>query len=79
MADGGLYQSRKTDKGWGQRAKLAPEVNLNGTEIGPLFSPSGRSLMFARDTKGSDSGEFFVWYERGPEAWPPDCPVAGRK
>jgi len=75
MADGGLYQSRKSASGWGPKTKLGPEVNQNGTEIGPLFSPSGRSLLFARDTKGPQSGEFFVWYEHGPEAWPPDCPV----
>jgi Tol biopolymer transport system component len=75
MADGGLYQSRMTATGWGPRRKLGLEVNQNGTEIGPLWSPSGRSLLFARDTKGPNSGEFFVWYEHGPEAWPPDCPV----
>jgi hypothetical protein len=77
MADGGLYESRKTGKGWSARVKLGAEVNVNGTEIGPLFSPSGRSLLFARDTKGPDSGEFFVWHEGGPEAWPPACPAGG--
>ena len=74
MADGGLYESRKTEAGWTKRTKLGPEINQNGSEIGALFSPSGRSLLFARDTKGADSGEFFVWYEHGPEAWPPACP-----
>lgn len=74
MADGGLYESRKTEAGWAKRTKLGPEINVNGSEIGAVFSPSGRSLLFARDTKGADSGEFFVWYEHGPEAWPPACP-----
>jgi hypothetical protein len=46
-------------------------------EVGPLFSPSGRSLLFARDTAGPDSGEFFVLHEQGAEAWPPDCPRRG--
>jgi Tol biopolymer transport system component len=78
MADGGLYETRRAPNGWAPRTKLGPEVNQNGSEIGPLFSPSGRSLLFARDTKGPDSGEFFVWYEHGPEAWPPDCAVHGR-
>ena len=78
MADGGLYQTVKTENGWSPRVKLGPEVNQNGTEIGALFSPSGRSLMFSRDTKGADSGEFFVWYEHGREAWPPDCPKPKR-
>lgn len=78
MAEGGLYESRKSQVGWSPRAKLGAEVNVNGTEIGALFSPSGRSLLFARDTKGPDSGEFFVWHEIGSEAWPPDCsPGAG--
>lgn len=73
MADGGLYETRKTATGWEPRSKLDAEVNRNGSEIGPVFSPSGRSLLFARDTRGPDSGEFFVWHERGREAWPPDC------
>ncbi len=37
--------------------KLPAAVNVNGTEIGAVFSPSGKSLLFARDTKGPDSGE----------------------
>ena len=73
MADGGLYESRKTKTGWSPRVKLPPEVNANASEIGAVFSPSGRSLLFSRDTKQPDSGEFFVWHETGPEAWPPDC------
>ena len=78
MADGGLYENRKTPTGWSPRVKLGADVNANGTEIGAVFSPSGRSLLFARDTKGPDSGEFFVWYEMGAEAWPPECPASGR-
>lgn len=78
MAEGGLHESRRTAAGWGPRTKLGAEVNVNGSEIGALFSPSGRSLLFARDTKGPESGEFFVWHEHGREAWPPDCPVAAK-
>ena len=77
MADGSLYRTHKTATGWTPRKKLGPEVNRNGTEIGAVFSPSGGSLLFARDTKGPDSGEFFVWHEHGHEAWPPDCPAGG--
>jgi Tol biopolymer transport system component len=76
MADGGLYESRKTKGGWSPRVKLPAEVNAGANEIGALFSPSGRSLLFSRDTKGPDSGEFFVWHERGAESWPPECPSA---
>jgi hypothetical protein len=76
-ADGGLYETRKTAAGWSPRVKLGADVNVNGTEIGALFSPSGRSLLFSRDTKGPDSGEFFVWQESGAELWPPTCPKSG--
>lgn len=75
MADGDLYETLRTPTGWSPRTKLGPEVNRDGLEVGALFSPSGRSLLFARDTKGPDSGEFFVWYEHGREAWPPECPA----
>jgi len=78
MADGDLWETRKTAAGWAPRTKLGPEVNQNEMEIGAVFSPSGQSLLFARDTQGPDSGEFFVWYEHGPEAWPPDCPAGER-
>jgi hypothetical protein len=73
MADGGLYESRKTANGWSPRKKLGPEVNVNGSEIGAVFSPSGKSLLFSRDVKGRESGEFFVLHEAGEEAWPPSC------
>jgi WD40-like Beta Propeller Repeat len=75
MADGAFYETRMTDTGWSPRTPLGPAVDQNGMEIGALFSPSGQSLMFARDTEGPHSGEFFVWYEHGPEDWPPDCKV----
>jgi hypothetical protein len=73
MADGGLYESRKAKTGWSPRVKLPAEVNADANEIGALFSPSGRSMLFSRDTKGPDSGEFFVWHEQGAESWPPEC------
>lgn len=74
MADGGLYETKRTATGWSPREKLPAEVNVNGSEIGAVFSPSGRSLLFARDTKGPDSGEFFLLRAKGDEAWPPECP-----
>lgn len=76
MADGGLYESRRGPTGWSARVKLGPQVNVNGTEIGALFSPSGKSLLFARDTGEPKSGEFFVWHADGNEAWPPSCGTA---
>ena len=74
MADGALYETRRTAGGWTPRVVLGPEVNVNGSEIGALFSPSGRSLLFARDAGPGKSGEFFV-LRRQREAWPPPCPV----
>lgn len=74
MAIDGLYESRREGEGWAPRRKLDPPVNINGSEIGALFSPSGRSLLFARDLKGAQSGELFVWHIQGREDWPPRCP-----
>jgi hypothetical protein len=74
MADGGFYESRREGEGWSARRKLDADVNSTGTEIGAVFSPSGRSLLFSRDTKEPRSGEFFVWHVEGDEAWPPRCP-----
>ena len=79
MADGGLYESRLGPAGWSARVKLGPQVNVNGTEIGALFSPSGKSLLFARDTGEAKSGEFFVWHADGHESWPPSCGTATHK
>ncbi|HEX5683341.1 MAG TPA: hypothetical protein VFY73_04825 [Ideonella sp.] len=74
MAGDGLYESRLGDTGWSPRRKLPDAINLNGSEIGVLASPSGRTLMFSRDLKAGDSGEFFVWHREGTEDWPPACP-----
>jgi Tol biopolymer transport system component len=72
MADGGLYESRLKTNGWSERARLPSPININGTEIGAMFSPSGNTLLFARDTGAPKSGEFFVW-RMAPEAWPTVC------
>jgi hypothetical protein len=68
-----LYVSKLENGHWMPRVKLGPDVNANGSEIGAAFSPSGKSLLFARDTKGPLSGEFYLWQPDGPEAWPPVC------
>jgi WD40-like Beta Propeller Repeat len=71
----GFFSSQLTEKGWSARQKLGADINVNGTEIGPLFSPDGNSILFSRDTKGPDSGEFFVWRGGATPSWPPDCPA----
>ena len=79
MAIDGLYESDREGDSWAPRRKLDPPVNVNGTEVGALFSPSGRSLLFARDSKGALSGELFVWRIEGREEdWPPQCPAQMR-
>jgi hypothetical protein len=75
MTADGLYISRREGDGWGKRRRLPAEINVNGSEVGALFSPSGRSVMFARDVKGKLSGEFMVWHISVTEAWPPQCPA----
>jgi hypothetical protein len=73
-ADRGMFVSHWTNGSWGPRTLLDQAINVNGTEIGALFSPSGHSLMFARDTGEPLSGEFFIWRLHGREAWPAACP-----
>jgi hypothetical protein len=72
------YRVRRDGDAWLPREKLPVEINANGSEIGAAFSPSGRTVLFARDTKGEKSGEFFVWHVDGGEAWPPVCPKTPR-
>lgn len=60
MADGDLYESRLRDNEWSPRGKLGDGVNTSAMEVGPLLSPSGDSLMFARDSGDpSLSGEIY--------------------
>ncbi|TCO40810.1 WD40 repeat protein [Dokdonella fugitiva] len=73
--NGAYYRVRRDGNGWRPREKLPAEINRNGSEIGATFSPSGRTVLFARDTKGPLSGEFFLWHVGAHEAWPPACPA----
>ena len=66
------YRSEHTAKGWSPRVRLGPEINANGSEIGAAFSPSGKSWLFARDTKDGRSGELLL--VDGHEGWPKPCP-----
>jgi hypothetical protein len=73
-ASDGFYESMLQKNGkWGPRRRMNTRINANGTEVGALFSPSGHSMLFSRDTKGVLSGEFFLAQDPGREAWPPDC------
>ena len=74
MADGGLFESRAQRGGWTPRTALKPPVYGNGSEIGVLLSPSGRSMLFARDTGPPDSGELFLLKDQRDRGWPPNCP-----
>ena len=66
------FRSEHTAKGWSPRIRLGPEINANGSEIGAAFSPSGKSWLFARDTKDGRSGELLL--VNGYEGWPKPCP-----
>ncbi|MGH8080517.1 MAG: TolB family protein [Lysobacter sp.] len=78
MASDGLYESKRTAKGWSPRVKLGPDIDVNGSEIGALLSPDGHSMLFARDLKGEQSGELFLWRDgHGDRNWPPRCPKSG--
>ena len=79
QSDDGYFETHKTVAGWSPRKFLPSAVNLNGTEIGLAQSPTGRTLLFARDTKGPRSGELFVWHRHGREGWPASCPRHGNR
>lgn len=78
MTSGGLFESHRDARElWGKRIRMGAEINLNGTEVGALLSPSGHSLLFARDTQGPLSGELFLYNDGTSEPWPPSCPASG--
>jgi len=68
----GIYESHQSKGGWTPRIKMDSGI-FNGTELGVIYSPSGRSLLFGRDTGESKSLKLFVWHIRGYEHWPPTC------
>lgn len=71
----GLFETRLTDGGWTPRRPL--EVGLDPSDVGPLRSPAGAALLFARDTRGPASGELHLWRRTpGEQGWPPSCPPA---
>ncbi|PTX92353.1 PD40 domain-containing protein [Opitutus sp. ER46] len=72
MASDGLYESHRTATGWSPKQKLGYGVNDEGMEGGAVFSPSGRSLLFARDTGRTLSGEFFLLKDPADTSWPSD-------
>jgi len=73
MAEDGLYESKPGGSGWQPRVRLPADVNANANEVGALLSPTGNSVLFARDTGPPRSGEFMLW-RRGPaEEWPKAC------
>lgn len=71
-ASDGYYRSERVGKGWSSRAKLGRDVNLNGSEIGAAFSPSGRSWLFSRALDDGRSGELLL--VKGSQGWPAPCP-----
>lgn len=58
--DKGMYRVVPTSNGWRRAEKFGPEVNVNGTEIGPMLAPDGHSFVFSRDTGEKGSGELFI-------------------
>jgi len=77
MADGRLFRIDGSDGGWGRRTEIA--TGHDGFHVGPLLSPSGRTLLFARGTP-QQSGELFRLPLAGrSEAWPPACPGGARR
>lgn len=72
MADGRLFRIEGRGRHWGRRTPLA--TGGEGFHVGPLLSPSGRTLLFARPTPPL-SGELIRLPLPGrAEDWPPTCP-----
>jgi len=71
--DKGLVRLTHGPKGWGNRTPYGPEINVNGTEIGPLIAPDGSAFLYSRDLGDGRSGEFFAVSDRKAGTWPPAC------
>ena len=72
MADGLLFRIDREGGRWGRRTALLPAST--GFHVGPLLSPSGRTLLYAHGLP-PQSGELFRLALGGRgEAWPPSCP-----
>jgi hypothetical protein len=78
MTGDGLYRSDFANGAWQPRVRLPDTINANGSEVGALLSPSGHSMLFARDAGKETSGELFLWRLQGTEDWPPECPRSVR-
>lgn len=72
--DSGLVRVEHGVRGWHRAGKLDPSINVNGTEIGPLLSPSGKSLLYSRDAGNGRSGELFLAHLAPEKSWPTSCP-----
>jgi hypothetical protein len=55
-----LYRVVRTSDSWRRAEKFGPQVNVNGTEIGPMIAPDGRSFVFSRNAGANVSGELFI-------------------
>jgi hypothetical protein len=73
----GYYRVDRNGAGWAKRVRLGTRINANGSEIGALFSPSGRSWLFSRGLADGRSGEILSTGAREP--WPKPCPAPGSR
>ena len=80
MSDGRLFRIGRKGAGWGGREPLLP--GAEGFHVGPLLSPSGRTLLFARGAAAGagHSGELFRLDLGGTsENWPPACGTGAQR
>ena len=71
MADGRLFRIDHGASDWGARTPIA--TGFDGFHVGPLLSPSGRTLLYAR-ADAQRSGELFrLSAGGGSEDWPSTC------
>ncbi|WP_162140524.1 TolB family protein [Sphingomonas sp. PR090111-T3T-6A] len=56
----GLFMVERKGGSWRRAYRFGPDVNANGSEIGPLIVDNGRSFVFSRDLGGQFSGELMI-------------------
>jgi hypothetical protein len=73
MSGGQLYRFDRTGPGWGPRKPLLP--GAEGFHVGPLLSPSGRTLLYAHAKPGLSGELFRLELGASGEAWSLSCPA----
>jgi hypothetical protein len=81
-SDSGIYMIHRTEGHWQPRVRMNGTINLNGTEIGPLWAVDNSGFWFSRDVDQARSGEILFVSLRtggGPDQQLDKCNAAGAR